>query len=118
MMSFSCRLCGQVFACQLSGKNGGLIVGGITDENRDALEYQASVVDFMQHMGKFHPDYITALAGTANTYHMHLVAKLIESSDEKFLAERETARHLVYWTMAGKFAIEDRVIEPKTPIAP
>lgn len=108
-MIVTCRLCSQLV-------NGDLPAGAPLDlsAERSAIEYQATIAAFMQHMAQHHADYINVLAMTAHTYHLHLVAKLAHSTDESFNEQREAARALVYWSLAGKFAIEDKVVPSST----
>jgi hypothetical protein len=107
-MTGSCRLCGQIIT-------GSMLTAPIAQQlgvQPDSVEYQAFIAEFMKHVGAFHADYVNVLAATANTYHIHLVAKLASSSDPKFLQAREEARALAYWTLAGEFAIESKIVPP------
>lgn len=110
-MIATCRLCGELV-------KGSALTAQIAQQQGldfESLEYQAVIGEFMRHVGQYHPDYINVLAATANTYHIHLVAKLALSTDEKFLKAREEARALAYWTLAGEFAIESKVVPPPAP---
>jgi hypothetical protein len=93
----TCRLCGQIIKGSIITSPQAIQLG----VDPAALEFQATMAEFMGHVGREHPEYINTLAGTANTYHIHLVGKLATSTDEAFNAEREHARALAYWTLAG-----------------
>jgi hypothetical protein len=105
-------LCGQIIRGSVIARPEAVLLG--TDA--EAMEYQATMIEFMAHVGKFHADYIGALAGTANTYHIHLVSKLAESTDEAFNHQREEARALVYWTLNGKLEFSQAVPVPKSAV--
>lgn len=99
----ACKLCGQLIERLPAAAPGVPIVG---DPGRAAVEYQASVQTFAQHVAQAHPEYPMLLAQTAQTYHLHLIAKLATSSDPAFEEERENARALCYWTLAGELQFE------------
>lgn len=98
-MMLACTLCGQMVEQLPTAAPGVPIVG---DPNRGAAEFQASVHAFAQHVAKAHPQYMMLLAATAQTYHLQLIAKLATSGDPDFNEERENARALCYWTLAGE----------------
>jgi hypothetical protein len=106
-MTCTCRLCGAIIQTPTILGGGG-IVPPLDAPNREAFDYQATVQALAQHIGRDHAAYVHTLAGTAQTYHYHLIAKLVDSTDPAFLAQREEARALCYWTLAGKFGIEDK----------
>lgn len=107
-MTCTCRLCGLVITTPsiISGGNG--LVPPADAANREQFDYQATVQALAQHIGEKHSEYVMALAGTAQTYHLHLIAKLASSVDPEFEYQREESRSLCYWTLAGKFGIEDK----------
>lgn len=96
-MTCTCKICGTVIDAQPTGPH----VPLLGDPNRGAVEYQAAIGALTGHVSQFHPDYAGLLAQTANTYMFHLIAKLAISSDPAFSDEREYARALCYWTLAG-----------------
>jgi hypothetical protein len=97
-VTFACSLCGQLIERALPAGPGVPIVG---DPNRGAMEYQATLQLFAGHLVQHHPDYPMTLAQVAQTYHLHLLAKLAVSADPAFIEERERARDLCYWTLRG-----------------
>jgi hypothetical protein len=123
-MILACRLCNQMIeGSLLHNANPATaaavpIIDGQPQVDRAALDYQAAIIALIQHLGKFHPAYTQVLGNTANTYYMHLVAKLAISNDPEFEPQREAARALVYWTLFGKMAIEDQglVLPPNSTI--
>ena len=114
MMTAACRLCGALIQGSLLSPQAAAAQVGAEPE---ALDYQATIMELMRHMGKDHREYIETLAGTANTYHMHLVAKLAVSSDEAFNDQREAARRLVYWTLAGEITLNPVVPDGQKPVS-
>lgn len=98
-MMVACTICGQLIEKLPTAAPGVPIVG---DPNRGAAEFQASIHAFAQHLAQAHPEYPMLLAATAQTYHLQLIAKLATSTDPEFEAERENARALCYWTLAGE----------------
>lgn len=105
-MTASCTLCGQVI-------QGALIPHGpnvplIGDDGRAAIEYQAVIMAMVAHLAEHHGEYYQTLTATAQTYLIHLVAKLASSADPRFDSEREDARALVYWTLVGRLEPKDR----------
>jgi hypothetical protein len=124
-MIIACRLCNQLIEGSLLHTAGNTaaaaavpIIDGQPQMDRAALDYQAAIIALIQHVAQFHPVYTQVLGNTANTYYMHLVAKLAISNDEEFEPQREAARALVYWTLAGKMGIEDKgpVLSPSNTI--
>ena len=105
-MTVTCVLCKQILVgTQPQGPQ-------IIDENRGAMEYQAAILLLMGHFAERHRDYLATLEMMSQNYAIHLVAKLATSSDERFEQEREQARNMVYWTLYGRFNIQDQVQEP------
>lgn len=98
-MTATCRLCGQLIAGNLVAGQGVPLIG---ETGRDEIEYQATIMQLVNHVLQFHPEYAKVLQSTAQTYLFHLIAKLALSTDESFNQHREDARRLVYWTLAGK----------------
>ena len=100
-MIATCRLCGQLMNGQLVAGPGSEIPL-IGEDGRAEIEYQASIMQLVNHVLQAHPDYARVFQSTAQTYLFHLIAKLAVSSDPSFEQQREDARRLVYWTLAGK----------------
>lgn len=117
-MTVACRLCGELVMHSEAALTAALASLPIGDENRAAIEYQATVQAFAQHVGQRHQEYVMTLATTAQVYHFHLIAKLALSAAPDFVREREAARNLCYWTLAGEFAIESKPIPLARPKAP
>jgi hypothetical protein len=121
-----CRLCNQLIEGSILNVANPATAAAVPTFNgqpqmdRAALDYQAAIIALIKHVAQFHPVYTQVLGNTANTYYMHLVAKLALSNDPDFETEREAARSLVYWTLAGKMGIEDKgpVLSPNSPIPP
>jgi hypothetical protein len=101
----TCRLCGQIVSGNLVAGAGVPLIG---EEGRAAIEYQATIIQLVQHVIQYHPDYGQVLRSTADTYFFHLVAKLGLSTDPVFNEARDQARLICYWTLAGKFALEEK----------
>lgn len=117
-MTITCLLCREILSdVQFRAQ---LLTGKIPVDHVAELEYQAAIGQLGAHVQRVHADYVEVLQRTANTYLMHLIAKLGTSHDENFETMREEARRLVYWTLAGTFAIEQngKTIKPGGLVSP
>lgn len=112
-MIATCRLCGQIVNGQLVAGPGSEIPL-IGEDGRAEIEYQAIIMQLVNHVVQAHPDYANVLRSTAQTYFFHLIAKLALSSDPSFDQQREDARRLVYWTLAGKLEFSGQNRPPVT----
>jgi hypothetical protein len=109
-MTATCTLCRQIIPERnINGVAGVPMIG---DPNRNAAEYQAAIVTLLQHVQQFHGEAFQMLSMVANTYFMHLIAQLGQSSDPAFEEEREAARAICYWSLRGQIGLanENRIV--------
>jgi hypothetical protein len=101
-MTVFCRGCGAIINTPPILINDMPIIGA---PGREEIEYQATIAELVKHANAEHPEALQVFAGTAQTYLMHLYAKMAETQDEKFNQLREESKRVCYWTLAGDMEV-------------
>ena len=110
--TLTCSICAERIRVPLITAAGAPRIG---EAGREAVEYQAAAVEFVKHCCERHPEYVQVFAMTAQTYQLHLIAKMLNSDDPEFEKQREAARELCYWTLS-KGLLFSPVLEGKAAL--